>query len=378
MAEYIKILIIYFTRFVTRLLFIFPIKKNKVSFISFGGRFFSCSPKYIYLELQKLYGDKLEYIWFFRNIEDKDIPGINIKKIKFLSLKFFYHLATSKYIICNYSMITRPPLRKNQVFINTWHGGGAYKKVGLTNINKEKKRIDITFNILAKDTTYFVSSSKIFTQIMSESMRIPAESFLEIGLPRNDIFFNDYSDIKTKVYNYFNIDLKTKILLVAPTYRGESGNASENMQINISDVISNLEQKFSSNFICLYRGHYYVNNKSLEGTINASSYPDMQELLCAADILITDYSSTIWDFSLTKKPIFLYTSDLDEYSNTREFYTPIEKWGVPFAKNNDELVTKIQKFDYNKYLQDIKENHSYFGSFDEGTACQQLLSYLKF
>lgn len=376
MKEFLKILIIYLTRFFTRILFIFPVKKNRVAFISFGGRAYTCCPKYIYKELKNKFGDKIQYIWMFRNpdkvcLEDEEQK--NVKKVKFLSFKFFFYLATSKYIVCNYSMITRPPLRKNQIFINTWHGGGAYKKVGLHAEVKARKRTDITFNILAKDTTWFISSCKAFTDVMTETMRMPESKFLNIGMPRNDIFFSDSKETVKKVRDFYNIPDDSKIVLYAPTYRGEPGSFSENVQLDITKTTSALENKFDSKFVCLYRGHYYIHDKTLENTINASDYPDMQELLCAADILITDFSSSMWDFSLTKKPCFLFAPDLKEYGSSREFYTPPETWGFSIATNMDEFISNIDSFSQSEYLKNIEKNHKDFGSFETGTASKQLI-----
>lgn len=376
MKEFFKIAVIYLTRFFTRFLFVFPVKKNRVCFISFGGRGYTCCPKYIFQELQKKYASGFEYIWLLRNPEKTDVPGIKVVKCKYLSIKYFYYLATAKYIFSNYSMITRPPLRKNQIFVNTWHGGGAYKKVGLTNIVSERKRTDLTFNILAKETSYFISSSRIFTEVMAETMRMPKEKFIEIGMPRNDIFFTDYSDKIQKVKNFYNIPSDSKILLYAPTYRGESGNLSENVQLDVSLVISATEKRFGGKFVCMYRGHYYIHDKIVEGTINASDYPDMQELLCAADVLITDFSSSMWDFGLTGKTCFLFVPDLLDYSTTREFYTPIDKWGFPYAVTNHDLVKVIENFDNETYRKSIEENHACFGTFEKGTACKNLLTKL--
>ena len=92
-------------------------------------------------------------------------------------------------IITNYSITPKIPIRRNQVLINTWHGGGAYKKVGLTNNTKEKKRVDLVFRILAKETTYFLSSCKIQTNAIHDTFHINKNSILTLGYPRNDIFF---------------------------------------------------------------------------------------------------------------------------------------------------------------------------------------------
>lgn len=373
MKEKIKIILIYLTRLLLRLLFIFPLNNNKITFISFGGRAITCNPKYLYNSIYKEYGNKFNYIWLVKNKNNNNVLYQNTKTIKYISLYSFFHLATSKYIITNYSMIIRPPIRKKQIYVNTWHGGGAYKKVGLVKNTIEQKRTNITFNLLAKETTYLISSCKIQSEVQKNTMRLNNEQILNIGFPRNDIFFTDFSHYSNIIKKYYNIPIENKIILYAPTYRGVAGNFSENATLNITQVLSTLKNKFNSDFICLYRGHYYIHDQKLDNTINASDYPDMQELLCAADILITDYSSSIWDFSFTKKPCFLYTPDLEQYKNERDFYTDISKWGFTYSKNTLELINNIESFDQNEYNKKIEEAHKFFGSYEDGKASERFI-----
>lgn len=373
MKEKIKIILIYLTRLLLRLLFIFPLNNNKITFISFGGRAITCNPKYLYNSIYKEYGNKFKYIWLVKNKNNNNVLYQNTKTIKYISLYSFFHLATSKYIITNYSMIIRPPIRKNQIYVNTWHGGGAYKKVGLVKNTIEQKRTNITFNLLAKETTYLISSCKIQSEVQKNTMRLNNEQILNIGFPRNDIFFTDFSHYSNIIKKYYNIPIENKIILYAPTYRGVAGNFSENATLNITQVLSTLKNKFNSDFICLYRGHYYIHDQKLDNTINASDYPDMQELLCAADVLITDYSSSIWDFSFTKKQCFLYTPDLEQYKNERDFYTDISKWGFTYSKNTLELIKNIESFDQNEYNKKIEEAHKFFGSYEDGKASERFI-----
>lgn len=373
MKEKIKIILIYLTRLLLRLLFIFPLNNNKITFISFGGRAITCNPKYLYNSIYKEYGNKFKYIWLVKNKNNSNVLYQNTKTIKYISLYSFFHLATSKYIITNYSMIIRPPIRKKQIYVNTWHGGGAYKKVGLVKNTIEQKRTNITFNLLAKETTYLISSCLIQTEVHKKTMRLENQKILNIGFPRNDLFFRDYSKFSKIIKGYYNIPIEKKIILYAPTYRGVAGNFSENATLNITQVLSTLKNKFNSDFICLYRGHYYIHDQKLDNTINASDYPDMQELLCASDILITDYSSSIWDFSFTKKPCFLYTPDLEQYKNERDFYTDISKWGFTYSKNTLELIKNIESFDQNEYNKKIEEAHKFFGSYEDGKASERFI-----
>jgi CDP-glycerol glycerophosphotransferase len=102
----------------------------------------------------------------------------------------------------------------------------------------------------------------------------------------------------------------------------------------------------------------------------------MQELLCAADILITDYSSSMWDFSLTFKPCFIYAPDLAKYQAEQGFYIPLEQLPFPIAETNEQLAHNIRTFDPEKYKQAVKQYHSDLGSHETGTAREQFCKIL--
>ena len=104
---------------------------------------------------------------------------------------------------------------------------------------------------------------------------------------------------------------------------------------------------------------------------NDTDYPDMQDLLKCADVLLTDYSSCMWDFSLMHKPCFLYARDISEYRGERDFYTPIEDWPFPLASNNDELAQVIADFDEDAYHAAVDRHHEELGSTESGTAARQ-------
>ena len=104
---------------------------------------------------------------------------------------------------------------------------------------------------------------------------------------------------------------------------------------------------------------------------NATDYPDMQDLLQCADVLLTDYSSCMWDFSLMHKPCFLYARDIAEYRGERDFYTPIDSWPFPLADDNDSLEQVISDFDEGQYRTDVDRHHTELGSTESGTATAQ-------
>lgn len=372
----INIIIKKILRFILHILWIIPLKRKTFLFVSFQGSTIGCSPYYIYQELSKQYPN-FKYIWCY-NKEKQNTH--NVRYVKQKSILYIYYLITSKFIINNSSCPTWIPYRRKQIIINTWHGGGAYKRVATDEfktkdiISKEKQS--------AKDTTYFISSCKKFTEVMIPATFVPESKFLNIGMPRNDIFFNQelVQSTNFEVRNQLNISNDDFVVLYAPTYRGSSlgaDNFSSILDLNI--LRESLKNKFHKNIKILFRGHYFfsTDNSINQFDINVSDYPVMQELLCASDMLITDYSSCMWDFSLTKKICILFAPDIETYIQNRGFYTEPVNWGFPIAKSNEELKDLISIFDFDKYITNINKSLNFMGSFEDGCATSKIIELIK-
>ena len=110
--------------------------------------------------------------------------------------------------------------------------------------------------------------------------------------------------------------------------------------------------------------------------IDVSSYVDMQELLAASDVLITDYSSSMWDFSFTGRPCFIYANDLSSYKMERNFHTPIDEWPFPLAERNEELKSNILNFDQHDYECKVRQHHEELGSYENGNASFELCNII--
>ena len=106
--------------------------------------------------------------------------------------------------------------------------------------------------------------------------------------------------------------------------------------------------------------------------VDATKYEDMQELLCASDVLVTDFSSSMWDFALTGRPCFLYAPDIQQYIDERGFYTEPSTWPFPLAKSDDELSANILGFDQAAYEKALAKHYSDFGSYENKDACAKV------
>lgn len=363
--KYLKLLIIYTFRVLLRATYIIPVKRNRIYLSADRGSGICCNPLYIYRYMRKNYPGKYEYIWQYDGSSDKE----DTIYVKPRSKKDFYYILTSRVLISNDGFGSFIPKRKNQIFINTWHGGGAYKKSGVDFIT-DQHPVDSKINqICGRQTDIFVSSSRMFSKVMSTAKMVPLKRFLECGMPRNDLLITGTDEnIVWKVKKYFGISQDKKLVLFAPTYRGEEQSAEFQSELNTKECIKALEKRFGGEWVFLMRKHHFVKDTKYGDCMNASDYPDMQELLYATDVFITDYSSTIWDYSLTFKPGFLFVPDLKQYGKERSFYTDPETWAFPLAETNEELQNLILEYDEKTSQDKIKKHHRLLGYKESGYA----------
>lgn len=375
MLNYLQLLLIILSRQFLKLFYIFPVRNNRILFSSSEGDAYNCNPKYVYLELKQECGDNLEYIWCLNN--KSNMPATErVRIVRFLSLYHVYYLLTSKVIISNLGIEPFVPKRKSQLFINTWHGGGCYKDSGInsTFISKSRAiRMSYMRNIRSKMTDFLLSSCRAFTDCYSVKFNVPKERILEIGLPRNDMFFYSQEGKRKIICDRFGINNERLLVLYAPTFRGNWRDSRQiDLHLDVSRVSQAVKEKFGRDCVLLFRDHRSRGVKVSEGSVDVSLYQDMQEILYASDILITDYSSSIWDFSLTLKPGFLFVPDLDEYEAEANFHTPIEKWQYPIARDMDALCSNIMNYDRKTAVDRICRHFDEMGSFENGKASKRL------
>lgn len=374
MAEIIIIIIIRISLSIISTLV--PIRNNRIFFSSFSGENFACNPLYIFRSLSGNKNNIECFILKSKNNEiilDNHLEKIKVRTINKNTLKYFYLLFSSKILITNDYFSSYIPKKKEQYLINTWHGGGAYKRVNAK--NKIQERL---YKILYYHTNYFLSSCRKFSEVMSKDLYINIYKFLPCGMPRNDLFFNKENVEKANkiVRKKYNINNDESIILYAPTWRDDSREIIN--KITEINALRAFEKMMNKKIKLLLRAHYHTKHYILySNCVDVTDYPDMQELLCAADILITDYSSCMWDFSLMYKPCFIYATDIDQYKKERDFYTPMSEWPFPIATNTDELINNIINFNEPEYIEKIKKHHQALGSYEDGHACERVCKLIE-
>lgn len=313
-------------------------------------------------------------MWAFNDVKSKEsIQGI--RKVKIMSLKYFYELCTSKVIITNFRTTETFKKRNNQYYIQTWHSSLRLKQIE----KDAEDTLPVHYIKMAKEDSkkldLLISGCKFSTDIFKRAFWYDGEIF-EHGTPRNDILVKSDSNLNGMVKEKLKIDKDKKIILYAPTFR--KNNNLEIYNIDYSKIINKLKDKFGREWVFLVKLHPHLVSKSDElvygkYVLDVTKYDDIQELLSIADVLISDYSSLMFDFALTKKPCFLYVPDLDEYiENDRGLYFAINELPFISVKNNDELASEIANFDSDKYDKDLKSFSSKIGSFEIGKCSEEL------
>lgn len=379
MKEKIKEILMNFIRHILKVFFVFPIKKERIMFDSYLGSQYSCNPKYIFLELLKQQ-EPYEIIWSFKKPSKFTyLQSENVKLVKAYSIRFWYYRLTAKVTVTNVIWKNFTPVRKGQYEIQTWHGGGGgYKKTLADDKEQQKKVITLKRHLKNFERYSLVLTSSATSLRTNARMAMQYTGVVLGGTPRNDMFIKQkQSELNNQVREAFHLKENIKIALYAPTWR--SGATKADFDVDFKLLRSSLIERFGGEWVILRRMHWMAVHFFSEVTdeyIPAENYSDMQELLYAADILLTDYSSSIWDFSFTKKPCFLICFDLEKYREDRDFYNPIQTWGFPVAESNEQLRSNILNFDPLDYSTKMDEQHEKNHSFESGNSAQNVCAII--
>ena len=160
--------------------------------------------------------------------------------------------------------------------------------------------------------------------------------------------------------------------MYAPTYRSD---LSVNKSIDSEKITKCLSEKFGGDWLVFVRMHSKVKDTTSNSDLqlNVTSYPDTQDLLLIVDVLITDYSGTLWDFALTKRPIFIYAPDIEDYSNSRGLYDHYYELPYSTAYTEEELMDNIKSFQENSYNKKLSNYLLNQGSYEKGIACKTVI-----
>lgn len=318
---------------------------------------------------------ELRQVYLFKKM-DRSFMGKLI--YIFHMIRACYHLATSRYFIIDdfYFPIYVIKPRAGVEIIQLWHSAGALKKFGLSTVGKPygpSEQYLKLVNIHGNYTKAFVSSTEVIPYY-AEAFAMEPANILPLGIPRTDYFFDQekIAQLKEDFYKSYPELVGKKIILYAPTFRGKSHH-QDLFELPFDE--GQMERELGDDYVLLIHLHPYMHAKL---SVNAGfTYLirgefSIMELLVMTDVLITDYSTVFFDFSLLGRPIIFYPYDLQDYMDDRDFYYDYEKIiPGPMAAHTNELVTLIKNEIFDK--RKLEKFRNRFFDIQDGRATERIV-----
>jgi CDP-glycerol glycerophosphotransferase (TagB/SpsB family) len=366
-------LIFHISSLIYKVLCLIPVKENRVVLECDYGKGFYDNLLSIYKEIKKQNLNLHIIIPLNKgvtiNLEECEMVTI----VRTRSLKQLYYLATSKYWITNnhyYHFLTK---RSETIMINTWHALGAFKKFALhsAKTDEDVKR----FKKDGENIDYLLVSSKELKDIYSEALNVPKDKILSMGIPRTDELFNESlkEELKKSFLEKYPFVKDKKLILYAPTFRDH-----EKIKFNMKLDLELLKRTFGEEYKILLKLHPIIRNKyvvpeNLKDFVIDVRDENINTLMISSDILITDYSSVVFEYTLLEKPSIFFAYDFHKYNEElRGFYFPYEEFiPGPMVKTTEEIVEVIKNnsFDMDK----IEEFSKKFCEFTDGKASERFV-----
>lgn len=322
------------------------IEKNKVFFISDVRENIEGNFEYIWKYLDEYKYNKVVYLKGDRR-NNGGILSFN---------RMIYDFTTSEVILLEdyfrYTSFVR--LKKEQELCQLWHACGAYKKFGYSRLNGNE---NIKIHQGYKKYTKAITSAEAIRENYAEAFGISIEKTKATGVPRTDVFFDEQCKAEkcAKFYEEYPELKNKKIILFAPTYRGKR---AEDASYEFGEIeFESLYQQLKEEYVIIFKWHpalynnlkrkhilVYDESKYKDFFYDMSEKREVNDLLFVADILVTDYSSVIFDYALLNKPIIYFMYDIEQYEGGRGLYYELEEYLYgPIVKTTNDLIMAIKE-----------------------------------
>lgn len=365
------------------------IEKNTILYEVRDGTSFTDSPRSIfnYLIKNKNY-ENYRHIIIFDKEHLENFPVDNLKMLSNVELVqrdtflYMYWLLKVNYLITNSTFRSSFLKKEGQIYINTWHGtplkhmGDAYT---FDPINAQNVRRNFLM------TDYLISPNSHTTRIFLDDYKLNGVwqgKVLENGLPRNDL--NQYGTkqniLKGLIQSGLDIDETKKTVVYMPTWTGTDVNDAKDVSSQLNSLVDSIKIQLNNEINFLIKVHPFlydvVKNNSLINKYLIPNQYDSNEIFKITDCLITDYSSVLFDFLVTSRPIIFYNWDSDIYDQNRGSYISEDDLPGPSAKSIDELVDYLNDIDgfQNKYLLKYELAQKLYVPYENDNMIEQYVS----
>lgn len=362
---------------------VLPLSKDVVVFESNVGRNYSGNARAIYeYMIQQGMDGKYRLVW---SVEDTstNIPG-RVIKVRRTRMKYLYYMAIARVWVSDSRMPKWLVKREGNTYIQTWHGTPLKKLAldmdvmsmgGSTDVQKYHD------NFVANTRTwdYLISQNAFSTEVFRRCFAFDKD-MLEIGYPRNDVLFHSNTpQEKEALKKKLGLPLNKKIILYAPTWRDDQY-YQKSIYKFVSDMdYGQMQNRLGDEYAMIVKFHYLVKDHidwSQYGDFiyEFNEHQDIAELYLVSDILITDYSSVMFDYSLLKRPMFFFAYDLENYKNNlRGFYFDFLATAPgPIVETTEELIDSIVNYDAEEWKEKYDAFSKRYNHADDGGASEKV------
>lgn len=366
------------------------VQNDMVLYEAYAGRGLICSPYAIFkCFMNREDFHKYKHVWVLENLE---MQAHIVEEYKKYSNVFFVQrdteeyctvLCQAKFLITNLSFPNYYTKKKEQIYINSWHGI-PLKTLGFDIPDGRITGLNTIRNFLSVDV--FLSPNRFMTERFLHSFCLEGVyegKIMESGMPRNDNFFHtERKEIIEKLQEAgVDIDPDKKLIMYAPTWKGDRYSAPDTSTELYFQLMKTMEENMNTDeYQILVKPHQIVYKHIVDkGELLTSKFipatVDTNEILSVVDVLISDYSSIYFDYLASGRPILFYIPDLQEYKTQRGLYFGIDKLPGPIAESFDELAKMLA--DLPAAIAPFKEKYAeekeWACSNDDGNVCQRVI-----
>ncbi|WP_405495947.1 CDP-glycerol glycerophosphotransferase family protein [Streptomyces sp. NBC_00096] len=353
--------------------------KDIVVYDAFQGNGAGDSPRAIHEELVRR-GENLDHVWLVRDGR-AEVPA-TARAVQYDSLESWDVLARARFYVVNDSVPLAFRRRPGQTVVQTWHGT-PLKQIGHDFVHDYYTSPEV-LEALAHDSaqwTLLASPGSYATPVLKRALGYDGET-IESGSPRTDALLRPDEARIAEVRRRLGLPEGKKVVLYMPTWRENRLGWSGGYRLDLKIDIEAARRELGEDHVLLVRGHHKVTEQVRDGVrdgfvIDVSRWPDATDLLLVADVLISDYSSALFDFAHTDRPIMLFTYDLEHYRDTlRGFTFDLEKKAPgPLLKDSASLIEAVRNADAvgAEFAQARAAFREEFCDLDDGHAAERIV-----
>ena len=320
------------------------VDKKKITFISLENP--KLARDFSLINKKLLEEDKYELNYVLFKYENNLLGQL---KYIYMSIKQLFNINSSHLVLIDFNNFVISKFKRPEVkVLQVWHATGAIKKFG--------NSLEHSYKI--KNYDYAICNSEIFVKPFSEAFAIPEENVKVTGIPVTDNLFDEEKVIKTrdKLYKELPVLEDKKVITYAPTFRGKLGDGFRQVPIDLDYI----QKKLGDDYLIIYKPHPLITNIDIKGNPNilVKAHESIKKIFSVTDILISDYSAVIFDYSIKNSPLLAYAPDLETYKNSPGIYENYEEiFAGRICRTEDDIVSKIKNIDF--------ENYEFKGEFFE-------------